>query len=887
QELGRKTEVARLWTNMGLVQAALGQPKLSLEYFQRGLKLHEELGDDVNAAGVLDNIGELYYEQENYQLASEYYRKSLAIYLSAGVTDVVANQYLRLAELEYEQGNDEAALKYYQQSLAKYDEVKNKRSRAYVLHTIANLHYNQGDYSQALVYYQASLQTAEESGNKQGAASALLGIGLVHSLTGNYGQALEDYQKNLAVTQTFGSKEALANALEKVGGAYYTLLDYEKALEFYGQELALRQEIGNQDGIAGSLLDLGIVLTARGDYEKALDHYQRSREKFEAGGNRKGVATALLNSCGVYYLLADFAKTLEVAGQAAGLALQTGEMDLYWQARYRAGKAHYRLEELDAAEADFADAITTIETKLPLVTNTQQPRYFPESKFAPYLGMVDVLIAKGRGNEAFNYAERARSRALLVLLRNEKAWITKTMTPAEEGRERNILGEITTLSNRIYREMERSPSDQQRLAALRSRRAKAQLAYDSYKKRLYARHPLLKSMRGEGPPLNILQAARLAVDPKRALLDFFETDERAYLFAFTKNREQGNRRSRKTASTMPALKIYVLNTNRADLDARIAAYRQLLENRSAEIAEIEAKSRELYDQLLKPAEEQLAGRSQLVIVPDGSLWNLPFQSLLMGQTGEGEDGGGHYLISDYAISYTQSLTAYRSMFSLRGSRRGGDKRDLLAFGNPSTSEESAKRIKAMLQTDKLDQPSETEGEVEELGKLYGKDSQVFAGAEARADRFIAECGKYRILHLATRGIISDVSPFFSPVVFSPAKNGENDGVLEVRELLNLDLKAELAVVSASEVPPVRGGGGRGMTGLSWAFFIAGCPSTMVSRWRPQSPAASDLMLEFHRNLRAARSQARSWQLAVKQLLTKEEYRHPYYWAGFELLGNGQ
>jgi CHAT domain-containing protein len=119
-------------------------------------------------------------------------------------------------------------------------------------------------------------------------------------------------------------------------------------------------------------------------------------------------------------------------------------------------------------------------------------------------------------------------------------------------------------------------------------------------------------------------------------------------------------------------------------------------------------------------------------------------------------------------------------------------------------------------------------------------------------------------------------------------------VLEIRELLNLDLRADLAVVSASDVPPIRGGGGRAMTGLSWSFFIAGCPSTMVSRWRPQSRVATDLMLEFHRNLRSAQqnpkeitSKARSWQLTVKQILAKEEYRHPYYWAGFELLGNGR
>jgi CHAT domain-containing protein/tetratricopeptide (TPR) repeat protein len=906
EELGRKTEAARLLTSMALVQSALGQPKLSLDYFQRGLKVHEELGDVISVAGVLDNIGTLYYEQNNYALASENYRKALAIYIDAGVTDVVANQLLKIAELEYEQGNDETALNYYQQALVKYDEVKNKRSRSYVLHTIANFHYTQGDYPQALGYYQASLKTAEESGNKAGAVGALLGIGLVHSLTGDHAQSLEAYEKNLGIAQSLGNKEALATAYGKVGGAHYNLLDYAKALEFYQKELAVREGIGNQEGLAGSLLDIGIVYTARGEYDKALDHYQRSKEKFEATSNRKGVATALLNSCEVFYLLADFAKTIEVSGQAADIAQQSGDMDLYWQARHRAGKAYYKSEQLDAAKVAFADAITTIETKIPLISNTQQPRFFSENKFAPYLGMVDVLIAKGQGNEAFNYAERARARALLVILHNAKVWINKTMTPAELERERKFLTEIATLSNRIYREMELSAPNQERIAALKSSRSKRQLEYDSFKKGLYARHPMLKAMRGEGQPLTATQAVGLASDPRTALLNFVETDERAYLFAFAKNRTGGKARGKETSSIMPALKIYVLNTNRADLDARISAYRQLLESHSSEITELEAKGRELYDLLLKPAEGQLAGRSQLVIVPDGSLWNLPFQSLPTGQTEEPgqtekmeDTGNGNYLITDYAVSYAPSMTTYRSLLTLRYSWRRSDNRELLAFGNPTSSEEGAERIRAILHTDKLEQLAETQGEVEELGKLYGKSGLIFAGADARAERFKTECGKYRILHLATRGVFSDVSPLFSPVAFSAGadtRNGYagNDGLLEVRDLLNLNLKAELAVVSASDIPSIRGGGGRGMTGLSWAFFIAGCPSTLVSRWRPQSQAVTDLMLEFHRNLRTTRqnprssnSRARSWQLAVKKLIANEEYRHPYYWAGFELLGNGK
>ncbi|MCY7377317.1 MAG: CHAT domain-containing protein [Pyrinomonadaceae bacterium] len=73
-------------------------------------------------------------------------------------------------------------------------------------------------------------------------------------------------------------------------------------------------------------------------------------------------------------------------------------------------------------------------------------------------------------------------------------------------------------------------------------------------------------------------------------------------------------------------------------------------------------------------------------------------------------------------------------------------------------------------------------------------------------------------------------------------------------------------------------------GLSWAFFVAGVPTTVVSQWNVESKSTSDLMVNFHRNLRSNPSKAKALQAATVSLLKNRQTNHPYFWSGFVLIG---
>src|SRR5262249_16030129 len=145
---------------------------------------------------------------------------------------------------------------------------------------------------------------------------------------------------------------------------------------------------------------------------------------------------------------------------------------------------------------------------------------------------------------------------------------------------------------------------------------------------------------------------------------------------------------------------------------------------------------------------------------------------------------------------------------------------------------------------------EAEAEVKGLGRLYGAArSKIYVGAEAREDRVKNEAGDFRVLHFATHGVLNDAAPMYSHLALARGDKNE-DGLLEAWELMRMDLRADLVVLSACETARGRFGAGEGVIGLSWALFIAGAPSTVVSQWKVESASTRELMLGFHQRLRA-------------------------------------
>jgi CHAT domain-containing protein len=454
------------------------------------------------------------------------------------------------------------------------------------------------------------------------------------------------------------------------------------------------------------------------------------------------------------------------------------------------------------------------------------------------------------------------------------------MSAVEQGQERRLENRVISLKAQVNREKQRKQPDQKRLASLAEQLQKARVDYNAFETRLYAAHPRLKALRGESQPLKLEEAISLLATNDTALLEYVVTEGRVYLFVLAS--------TSLTPAPGPraALTAYALNLSGKDLAERAAKFRDLIARRDESVVR---GGRELFDLLLKPASEQLDDRQSWTIVPDSLLWQIPFQAL--------QSADARYLVESHAISYASSLTALLEMRKPRVERAAPAK--LLAFANPLISKQTAERVKLANAEEKLDPSPETENEVRALRQLYATaESEIYLGAQAREENAKRRATDFKTLHFAAPATLNDVSPMYSHIALSDSsENGREDGLLEAWEIMRLNLRAELAILSASETSEGRVESGNGLMGLTWALFLAGCPTTVVSEWKADSPSNTELMLEFHRRLRFATgaranqqprmSKAEALQQAALKLMQNSQYRHPFYWARFAVMGDGR
>jgi CHAT domain-containing protein/Tfp pilus assembly protein PilF len=864
-----------------------GNYKQALEDYQKSLRIYEEIGDKQGIAATLNNIGNVYTSQGAYTPALEHYQKSMKIREEIGDKQGIASTLNNIGLVYFSQGHYTQALEHYQKGLKCAEEVGLKQGIASALTNIGNVRNSQGNYRQALEVYQKSLKIQEAMGDRQGIAATLGNIGLVHYLQGNYRQALERHQRSLKIKKEIGDKQGIANTLGNIGLAHDSQGSYTQALQHYRESLKIKEEIGDKRGIANMSNSIGNVNSSQGNYTQALEWHQRSLKINQEVGDKRGIADTLADIALVHNSRGNSLQALEHHQKSLRIREEIGDKQGIAATLSNIGKAHYSQGHYALAEKAFADAIALVEELRGRVAGDeqQQQQYF-QTKLSPYLQMISLLLDGKKHVEAFSYTERVKSRALLDTLQSGRIDVTKAMTDDEQAEERRLKTELVLRNTQIYREHLRKKPDKALLIDLEARRTKARIDYEGFQIDLYAAHPELKIQRGEMQPISIAEAGELIPNGGTAILEYVVTEDNTYLFVLTKEQSRINAES---SADVPILNVYTIKEKQKNLADRVRRLHSRLAQKDVEYSEA---ARRLHDLLVRPARVHLRNKTNLIIVPDGVLWQVPFQTL--------QPSVNRFLIEDHTISYAPSLTVLREMMNLKQKRQAASAglSTLLAFGNPDLGPEAKATLRALytdvLANERLLPLPQTEKLVNTLRQLYGSErSKIYIGAEAREDRVKKEAGSCRILQFATHGIADNTNPMYSRLVMSQSGvDDQEDGMLEAWEIMNLDLNAEMGVLSACETAQGRVAGGEGMIGLAWAFFVAGCPTTIVSQWPVEASSTTELMIEFHKTLKPTMegrippmSKAEALQAAMLKL--RKSYRHPFYWAPFVVIGDAR
>src|SRR5262249_27932429 len=546
------------------------------------------------------------------------------------------------------------------------------------------------------------------------------------------------------------------------------------ALEWLRKSLQLFEEQHREGGVATSLNNIGDAYRLQGCYDQALEPLLKSLRLREEINDRVGITRSLTNLGRLYQDQGRYEEMLEVSRRSASLAEEINAREQLWSAQELIGKALRELGQPAEARRHFLASIGAIESMRHEVTGGgQQQQSFLESRLSPWRGLIALLVSQKEYAEALTFAERSKARALLDTLQAGRASLRGSLSPQERQAEEEQRFRLVSLNSQLTSELRRDSPDSSRMAELKSSIEKARLEFEALEFGLYVAHPELKVNRGEASIINAEELTALLPDATNGLLEYVVTDEATYLFVVTKSQGQAAAETR----------CFTIPIKQTDLAKQVESFRRRLADRNLGIR---APAHKLYDLLLKPAQSLLSGKSSLVIVPDDRLWELSFQALL--------DEGDRYLIERSAVSDAPSLTVLREMRARRDKRRAeAAPFTLLALGNPLIGKETVERAHLSLRDEKLYPLPEAEAEVRALGRLYGaRRSKVYVGAEAREDRLKAEAGQARILHFATHGVMNNASPLYSYLALAQGDKNE-DGLLEAWELMQLDLKADLAV----------------------------------------------------------------------------------------------
>jgi CHAT domain-containing protein/Flp pilus assembly protein TadD len=876
ESLKDSSGIADSLNHIGLVYYLIAENDKGLEYLKQSLALRETLKDDTAIASSLNNIGLVQRELGNNESAITHFKKSLSIREKQGDKAGIALLMCSLGSVEVAQGNYKEALEHYQTGIQIYQTLGNKAQMANALGTLGQIYDSQGNYRLALESYQKSLKLYEQTEQKTGVTHILNMIGNLHYAQGNSNVALDYLNKALRLEEESKDKRDIANTLVVLGDHYTREGDNEKALTYYQKSLTIAEEI-QQRYLSSLLLNkIANVQAGMGNFEMAKTTLEQSLEISKQIDNKVAI-TGSLNSIGtIHYKQQNYVQAMDFAERSVVLAKTVGERSVLWESLSNLGKAQAALNEPDKAIRSFENAIQTIESLRVDVAGAEEDKQrFFENKLTPYHLIVDLLLHKsGSEPAALAYAERAKSRVLLEVLQSGRINIAGALTSDELDQERTLNQKLISLNREVQKAKLDQKLNDSRQKELTASLDKARLDLEQFRTNIYAAHPELKIHRGESEVITPEALNKLLSDPKEAFLEYVVTQEKTFLFVISK---EENKVSVDT-------NVFTINVKQNELASCISNFRNQMADRKPNFR---AEAAALHNLLITPASEILKTKHNLVIVPDDVLWELPFQALLSGKD--------RYLLEDYSLYYVPSLTVLNEMKKNRKQKQNSVAINLFAMGNPALGTKTRENVKEIFRNANLDPLPQAEKEVQELAKLYGIDqSAIYIGSNAREDRVKNEASKYHVLHFASHGLLNNATPLYSQILLAQNDAQQEDGLLEAWEILNLKLNADLVVLSACDTALGKIEKGEGMIGLTWALFVAGVPNTVVSQWTVDSSSTTELMIQFHKKLKLLLSDSTSrtpipdaLRAAALNLLKTDEYRHPFYWAPFVVIGSGE
>ncbi len=862
--------------NLGVALHQLGRNQEAIAQLQEAVRLRRDLDNDEDLAVSEYGLGVVQFADGDPAAALTSLQNALELKRKAGILEFQDTILTAMVPIYRDRGESDLALETARQALEISRTVGNRSVEANALQLMAGIHLRRGELQQALEGLTGVLDAQRQIGNRPKEAWALSSLGATSLALGENDRALDYYSQALQIhTEMRSSYQSYT--LRDIGWVYDRQGHPDKALEYYERALDLSRRFKDRRSEAQSLHGIGQARIALGDARGAVPVLEQAISLYRGQEDGAGEINGLLELGRAWQALGEQDQAAALFQQALSLSRQRGLLLTEALAQSAIARVENDLGHLPDAAAAMEASLRIIESIRPKVASQRQRVSFFASRREYYDFYIDLQMrmhaqdpAGGHLTAALAASERARARALLDLLAEGRIDVRTGISPELKKRESDVANRISYLQSQLLDNLSQSGKG---AAGIEAELDEAEDERDRVEGQIRQDHPRYAAVSNPTPlaPVSIQQL----LDERTAFLEYSVGKDTSWLFVVTRDRTEGFR--------VPP---------EAELADLVETVRETIkEPGRRQYGRYADAAFRLYQAVLGPAAAALQGRSRLIVSPDGPLLLLSFEALPTGPGGRSFDDLP-YLIREKSVTYVPSASVFAE---LGGSGAPPASPGLfLGFGDPSY--ETAGSVEAEtdtrawgFQTGGLTSPRrlpESRREVEGIAGLFPPGSaRVYLDADA-SEKNVKDnplLKQARWIHFAVHGFVNEERPEYSGLLLARDDGPDDNGLLQVYEIFNLELTADLVVLSACDTALGKNVRGEGLLGVSRALLYAGAASVVVSLWQVSDASSSDLMVRFYRHLNEGREKAEALRLSKLELI-REGKSHPYHWAAFTLVG---
>ncbi|MBN2012462.1 CHAT domain-containing protein [candidate division KSB1 bacterium] len=929
-------DFAELRQNLGIIYYYKRDIQRSIENLFRALEIKKEIGDpdQPQVANTLDWLAHLHRYKSDHRNGTRYALEALRIREKTLDPDdpKLASSYYSIAISYYNSGEFEKALSYLEKSRSIKLKIfgENHPQVAYIYRSFGLIYITLGDYDQALEILQQSLEILSQhfKNDHYQIARTFQSLGRTYYLKQEYDKAYDYYKKALDIfVNTFGMEnKEVATMYDYIGAVHFRKGNFTQAIEFYKKSIAIKIGLMGklQDGVAVSYHNLGMVYEEMGDYDKALAYCDSTLiiEKQVLDKHSANLAETYYNYANIYLKKEDFKNALSyIQNATAVLVHDFNNEDLLVNPELQNISSPPLLLKILNIKGDilasyhsaFPDslhllkqALATYQLAYELIDLTRVKYYFEGSK--EFLAENTAHIYENATNASlelynetgersyleniFTISEKAKAGILMSLLQESKAKQFAGLPDSLVEKEKYLRQECSSLAIEIQKALANAnEADSLETQQLNATYFKYSNTHQKIIKRIESSYPNYYNLKFRTQPVTISDV-QSTLDHDTALIEYFMSDSTLTI-------------------TFISDELWDVVTCHLDTNFQSQLSEFLVSIKKVDPAMFVDTSSHLYEILISPIESYLQAKSKLVIIPHGFLNKIPFEALC-----PTVDANSHptdfnklsYLVKKFEISYHYSATLFQNIQAESYRRHVAALSTSFVgfapvFSDADTSGallvNNEQPINAMIADDELRslyingskfrELKNSETEIKEIVSQYNKRKKKAVGYlhnSATEKEFKNSTGQFEIIHVATHGIINEGRPQLSGIIFSQPTDSTDteDGILFSGETYNLDLNADLVVLSSCESGVGKLVRGEGVMALTRGFLYSGALNIIVSLWKVSDKQTSELMINFYKDTLQDHSYSKALRVAKLKMIENKATAFPKSWSSFVLIG---